>query len=139
MKRRYLALLSITALAACSSNPPPASPAPMPAAPAPAAAPAAGRDMSGTWDFSVDAGGQIVPGELVVTRMGSGYGGTITPQGMSQGAIRSITVTGDRMIMVVESPEGETTFNGTLSADGRSASGTLAYQGQSLSFTMRKR
>jgi hypothetical protein len=143
MKHRHLALLSIAALAACSSNPPPASPAPMPApapaAPAPAAAPAAGRDMSGTWDFSVDAGGQTIPGEMVVTRSGSGYGGTITPQGMNQGAIRSVTVTGDRMVMVVDSPEGEVTFNGTLTSDGRAVAGTLLYQGQTLNFTMRKR
>lgn len=145
MKPCHLALLSIAALAACSSNPPPASPAPMPApapapaAPAPAASTATARDVTGNWDFTVDAGGQTVSGEMVVTRVGAGFGGTVTPQGMSAATIRSVTITGDRIVLVVDSPDGEATFNGTLSTDNRTITGNLAFNGQSMGFSMRKR
>lgn len=140
-------------LAACSSNPQPAAPAPMPApaaapmpaapAPAPAAmapaAPAGGVDVVGTWDFTVDAGGQTIPGEMVITRSGSAYGGTVTPQGMSAATIRTVTISGTRVTVLIDTPDGEATFDGTMTADNRTLSGTVAFQGQALGFNARKR
>lgn len=139
--KSWLSVGSLALLAACSSTPPPATPAPMPA-PAPAAAPPAAATadrLTGTWDFSVDAGGQIIPGEMNVTRSGANYGGTVSPQGMSQATIRSASIAGDRVVMVIDTPDGEATFNGTFSTDGRNLTGTVAYNGQSLGFTARKR
>lgn len=150
MRSRYLAVLSIS-LAACSSNPPPAaspSPAPVPAtttpppatATTPAAAPVSGtRDLSGSWDFSVDAGGQTIPGEITLTRSGTSYTGTVVPQGLPSSTVRSATITGDRVAMLIDSSDGEVSVDAVLSADGRSMSGTVLFQGQSLGFSARKR
>lgn len=152
MNIRRFALLSI-GLAACSSNPQPAGPAPAPApaatappaatASAPAAATAsssaAARDVGGTWDYSVDAGGQTIPGEMTLTRSGNNYTGMSTPQGMGTATIRSVTMTGDRVVIMIDSPDGEISVEAVLSADGRSMAGIVNYQGQQLPFNARKR
>lgn len=149
MKIEGAVVLAAALLAACSSNPQPAAPTPMPApapaapAPAPAAmpdpAPAGGVDVVGTWDFTVDAGGQTIPGEMVIGRSGSAYTGTVTPQGMSAATIRSVTISGNRVTLLVDTPDGEATFDGTMAADNRTLSGTVAFQGQALGFNARKR
>jgi hypothetical protein len=41
--------------------------------------------------------------------------------------------------MTFGAPDGAAVFTGTLSPDRRAVAGTLAYQGQSLPFTMMKR
>ncbi len=147
---------ALSALAACASNPQPTQPAPQPARPAatpaptpmpaavppppaPAPAPAAAADLSGIWDFSVDAGGQVIPGEITLQRSGPSYSGTVSPQGMSPATIRSVTVQGQQIGMVVDTPEGEAVFSLTLSADGRSLTGSVGYQGQQMGFNARRR
>ena len=153
MNIRHFALLSI-GLAACSSNPQPAGPAPAPApaatapppatasTPAAATAPATGaaRDVGGTWDYSVDAGGQTIPGEMTLTRSGNNYTGMSTPQGMGTATIRSVTITGDRVVIMIDSPDGgDISVEAVLSADGRSMAGIVNFQGQQLPFNARKR
>lgn len=153
MKMENAVVLAAALMAACSSNPPAAAPAPMPGpapapapaapAPAPAAmpapAPAGEFDLVGTWDFTVDAGGQTIPGEMVITRSGATYGGTLTPQGMQQATIRTVTITARRVVVLVDTPDGEATFDGTMAVDNRTLTGAVAYQGQSLGFNARKR
>lgn len=153
MRLQTLALIGGTALllGACSRNPQPVAPAPSPAAapaaaqaaPAPAAqpapAPSSAVDLSGTWDLAVDAGGQALNVEVVLARGPSGYTGTATPQGMSPATVRAVTITGDHVVMHVDTPDGEALVDGTLGADGRTLSGAIAYQGQSMGFSGRKR
>jgi len=96
-------------------------------------------DLSGTWDLAVDAGGQALNVEVVLARGPSGYTGTATPQGMSPATVRAVTITGDHVVMHVDTPDGEALVDGTLGADGRTLSGAIAYQGQSMGFSGRKR
>ncbi len=142
-------------VAACASNPQPTAPSPQPApaatpppaapaarpAPAAAAAPAAATvmDLSGVWDFSVDAGGQVIPGEMTLTRSGTTYGGTVVPTGMTPATVRSATIEGRQVTIVIDTPDGEAVFQGEVSADGRTLTGSIAYQGQALGFNARKR
>ena len=156
MRLQTLATIGSTALllGACSRNPQPMAPTPSPAAapaaaqPAPAPAPAAqpapapapsAEDISGTWDLAVDAGGQALNVEVVLARGPSGYTGTATPQGMSPATVRTVTITGDHVVMHVDTPDGEALVEGTLGADRRTLSGAIAYQGQSMGFSGRKR
>jgi len=151
MRVTLATISAAAALAACSSNPPAAAPSPMPApaaapapaapAPAPAAmpAPAGGVDVVGTWDFSVDAGGQTIPGEMVIRRSGATLTGTVTPQGMNEATIRTVTINGMRVVVLIDTPDGEATFDGTMAADNRTLTGTVLYQGQSMGFNARKR
>jgi len=96
-------------------------------------------DVTGTWDFQVDAGGQTIAGEMNVTRSGGAYGGTISPQGMTPATIRTVTISGQRVTILIDTPDGEATLEGTLSTDGRTLTGAVLYQGQSLGFNGRKR
>lgn len=140
------------ALAACSRTPSPAAPAPAPvppaapaapapAAPVPAAAPAAATavDLAGIWDFTVDTGGQVLPGDMTLQRSGTTYGGTVSPQGMGTLDIRSVVISGMRVVIVVDTPDGEAVMDAVLAADGRSLSGAVAVQGQPMPFSARKR
>jgi glucose/arabinose dehydrogenase len=141
-------------LAACARNPQVAGPSPAPApaaqpapsaqpapapAPAPAPVPAAVADLSGTWDLAVDAGGQVINVEVALARGPNGYTGTATPQGMSPASVRTVTITGNHVVMHIDTPDGEAILDGSLGADGRTLSGAVAYQGQSMGFSGRKR
>jgi hypothetical protein len=142
-------LMAVAALAACARGPRPAATAPQPAlAPAAAAAPAAATvppaapapvDLSGEWSFTVDLGGQTIGGTITLTRSGTGYTGQALPDGMSAAPLRSAQITGSRVQMVFDAPDGEAVFDGQLSADRRSLSGTVAYNGQTLTFNATKR
>jgi hypothetical protein len=138
--------------AACAAQPAPAPPAPQPAAapaaapaPAPAAAPAPAPaaattvNLAGEWDFTVDAGGMTVAGEMSLQRSGPSYTGTVTPQGSTSATVRTVTITGQRIVMVIDTPDGEAVFEGTLDPDGRTMSGAVAFQGQVMGLTARKR
>jgi hypothetical protein len=132
---------------ACSRTPrpetsptPAAAATPATAAVAPAPAPAPGpADLSGTWDFEVDAGGQVIPGVIVLQRAAGGYTGTITPQGMAPATVRTLEIQGQRVRMWIDTPDGEAHFEGSLAADGRSLSGSVDHLGQTFSLTARRR
>ncbi len=116
----------------------PAAPAATPEAPAPAAGAAA--DVSGDWTWSTDIGGQVIAGSMNLTRSGANYSGQVLPDGMSAATVRSITINGDRITIVVDTPDGtEAVVDATLTADRRAFSGTLTYQGQTSSFSARRR
>jgi hypothetical protein len=155
LPRALTALLLTAGLGACAGNPQPAAPAPQalpaqapavattpaaatvrPAAPAPA--PAA-VDISGDWTFSVDAGDQTVGGTMSLARSGTTWTGQVFPEGMPAFQLRSAQVTGDRVQLVLDGPDGEATIDGLLSADRRSISGVATYQGQAMTFSATKR
>jgi hypothetical protein len=95
--------------------------------------------MSGTWDLAVDAGGQSLNVEVALARGPNGYTGTATPQGMSAATVRTVTITGDHVVMHIDTPDGEAVLEGTLGSDGHTLTGAIAYQGQSMGFSGRKR
>jgi hypothetical protein len=152
-----VALAALVSLAACSRSAAPAAPAPTPEPVSPAATPAvpastpaiapgapapaaaAAVDLAGEWTWGVDLGGQAVSGVMTLTRTGSVYGGQVTPDGEQPATVRTVTITGDRVTIIVDAPEGEAVVEATLAADHRSLAGTLNYQGMAGSFTARKR
>lgn len=147
------ALAATLLLGACSRNPQPAAPAPRaapapsapaPAAPAPAApaAPAAVApaevDLSGDWNFVADFPGQRMIGLIQLRRSGSSYTGIATPADVEGSAtLTSLTITGNRVVMVFESPDGQARAVAVL-ADPKTMNGTVTYAGNTGPFTARK-
>jgi hypothetical protein len=151
----------LVASAACSRNPSTAAPAPaipaapppgapsatpapaatpaVPATPAPAPAPAGAIDLAGEWTWSLDIGGQAVSGTMTLTRSGASYGGSVVPEGMQPGNVRSVVISGERATITIEAPEGEAIVEATVSADRRTLSGTLTYNGMAGQFNGRRR
>ncbi len=57
------------------------------------------------------------------------YAGSLTPEATDTVAVRRLDLTGDVVRMSVASREGEVTFEGRLSADGKSMCGIVNYHG----------
>jgi hypothetical protein len=141
-----------SAPAAAPSGPPPAaapaapSPAAAPSAPAPAAAPSAPAavppatvDLTGDWDFVVEFPGQRMVGVIQLRRSGSSYTGTATPaEAEGSATLTSLAITGTRVVMVFDSPDGQARAEGVL-ADSRTMNGTVTYLDSTGPFTARKR
>ena len=155
------ALAAVLLLGACAHNPTPAASAPQaapaapaPSAPAPAAAPAsapapapaasapaaapAEADLTGDWNFVVDFPGQRMVGVIQIRRSGSSYVGTATPADVEGSAtLASLTVSGNHVEMVFDSPDGEARAVAVL-ADPKTMNGTVTYSGSTGPFTARK-
>jgi hypothetical protein len=99
------------------------------------------RSLAGDWVFEVKTGNAVAHGAMTLTADGSGYRGTLTTdQGNNVLPVRSLTVAGSDMDMVVESPNGNVTFKGALSADASSFAGTVTYHnGQKFPMTGARR
>jgi len=150
------ALAAVLLLGACAHNPAPAAPAPRaapaapaalpsaapapaptPAAPAPAAVPAE-VDLSGDWNFVADFPGQRLAGLIQLKRSGSSYVGTATPADAEGSAtLTSLTISGNRVEMVFDSPDGEARAVALL-ADPKTMNGTVSYAGNTGPFTARR-
>jgi hypothetical protein len=87
------------------------------------------RDLQGLWDFTMRAGDRTSPGFLALGPVERGWAGSITMYLTNTLAIRTLTVTGDSVRMVVASREGEVQFRGRLSSDGRTMDGIVDYHG----------
>lgn len=103
-------------------------------APPPAAA-AGEPDLSGQWDFYIDAGGVPSFGLLSLGRLDGRYAGTLTPVRTATVIVRSLTVSDRKVQMVVGSREGDVTYNALLSGPGDRMCGIVAYHG-GLSYPM---
>src|SRR5262245_64214603 len=104
MRRLAIIVCVLTLLGACTAAPPQHNPV----------------DVSGQWRFQVDTGRAVTNGAMTVSRTAQGYGGTLTTdQGNNVLPIRSLTIEESKMLLVVESPNGNVTFDGALSSDGR--------------------
>lgn len=101
------------------------------AAPPTAAGPAAAPepDLHGSWDFHMDVAGSPSFGVLSVGWIDGRYGGTLSPVSTAPVVIRSLTVTGRTIRMVVASREGDVRFDGVLSGRGDRMCGIVAYHG----------
>jgi len=95
------------------------------------AAPAGGEApiLHGNWDFLMDVGGEPSFGLMSIGYFGGAYGGTVTPVRTAPVVLRTITLSGNSIHMVVASPDGDILFDGTLSPKGDRMCGTVTYHG----------
>jgi hypothetical protein len=93
-----------------------------------AIAPAPQPDLSGLWRFDVQTGSRITVGAMTIRADGETYKGKlITNGGVEALDIRSLTLNGQDMVMLVDSPNGAVTFRGKIGDGARSFSGTMTY------------
>ena len=85
--------------------------------------------LHGNWDFLMVVEGTPSFGLLSIGLVDGGYGGSLTPVRTAPVVLRSITLTGDTIRMVVASREGDVLFDGRLSAEGDRMCGTVTYHG----------
>ncbi len=135
-----LSALSVAALAAAllacgtagaqSTRPTVATP-PLPSAPT-ATAPGSGPDLQGLWDFTMRVGERTSPGFLALGPVDRGWAGSITMYLTNTLAIRTFTVHGDSIRMIVASREGDVRFLARVLDDGRTMDGIVEYHGGAL-------
>jgi hypothetical protein len=89
----------------------------------------AGPDLQGLWDFNMRVGERTSPGFLAIGPVEGGWAGSITMYLTNTLAIRSLTVNGDSVRMVVASREGDVRFLARLTNDGRTMEGIVEYHG----------
>ena len=92
-----------------------------------APAPAPRPDLSGLWRFDFSAS-RVTLGAMTLKADGEIYKGKLITNGGIEGLdVRSLTVNGQDMVMLVDSPNGAVTFRGKLDDGARSFRGTLTY------------
>lgn len=96
---------------------------------APAAAGGEAPNLHGHWDFLMVPRGTPSFGLMSIGFVGADYGGSLAPSRTAPVVLRSISLTGDRVHMVVASREGDVLFDGRLSAKGDYMCGTVTYHG----------
>lgn len=116
-----LMLLSGTAGAQSAGSPPSARSAPASASAAP--------DLQGIWDFTMRAGERLSPGFFAIGPVEQGWAGSITMYLTNTLAIRSLTVVGDSVRMVVASREGDVRYLARLTDNGQGMEGIVEYHG----------
>lgn len=94
-----------------------------------AAAPAGEPDLTGLWDVYMDVGGTPSFGLLTVGRLHGHYAGTLTPVRTAPVVVRSLTVSGQTVRMVVGSREGDVIYNAALSGAADRMCGVVTYHG----------
>lgn len=86
-------------------------------------------NLHGHWDFLMVPRGLPSFGLLSIGWVGADYGGSLAPARTAPVVLRGITLTGNRVRMVVASREGDVLFDGALSAKGDFMCGTVTYHG----------
>jgi hypothetical protein len=101
----------------------------------------AAPDVAGDWVFEVQTGKNIAHGAMTLVADGTSYKGTLTTdQGNNVLPVRSLTLQGSDMNMLVESPNGNVTFKGKLSSDAQTFQGKVTYHnGQEYPMSGRRR
>ena len=94
-----------------------------------AGAAASEPDLAGLWDFYIDAGGVPSFGLLTVGRLDGRYAGTLTPVRTAPVILRSLTVSDQKVRMIVGSREGDVTYDATLSGPADRMCGVVTYHG----------
>jgi hypothetical protein len=85
-------------------------------------------DLAGDWVFEAQTGENVAHGAMTLVADGAGYKGTLTTdQTDNVLSVRSLTLRGSELSMLVESPEGNVTFNGTLADDAQTFQGKVTY------------
>ena len=98
-------------------------------------------DLAGNWVFEAQTGENVAHGALTLVADGASYRGTLTTdQTDNILPVRSLTLQGSDLSMLVESPEGNITFKGTLAADAQTFQGKVIYlNGQIIPMSARRR
>lgn len=86
-------------------------------------------DLQGVWDFAMRMGERTSPGFFALGPVERGWAGSITMYLTNTLAIRTFTIEGDSVRMVVASREGDVKFQGRLSSDARTMEGIVDYHG----------
>ena len=94
-----------------------------------AAAAGEAPNLHGHWDFLMVPRGTPSFGLMSIGFVGADYGGSLAPVRTAPVVLRTITLTGNRVHMVVASREGDVLFDGRLSAKGDFMCGTVTYHG----------
>ena len=117
MKKALGVGVSLLVLAACASNPAPAGPAPL--------------NPVGYFEFATDVEGEAVTGSFDIRQAeGGGYTGTMTASAAPEPIpIRSVTVEGQTMTVVADTPDGPVTA--ALTFTGDTFTGPWTYAGMS--------
>jgi len=170
--RRSAGLAFVAALAACSRNPQPATPAPQAspaprpavtpavaptpsaaparvtaptpaAAPAPAAAapaPAPRFELAGDWDWTATFQGQPFDGTMSFQSSGGSYSGVMRVAGQFDATVRTVTVTGNAVRAMLDSPQGEMVLEAQFT-DANTLSGlvNVLAAGEAASFSATRR
>jgi hypothetical protein len=97
--------------------------------------------LAGDWVFEVQTGQNVAHGSMTLVAAGASYTGTLTTdQGNNVLPVRSVTVQGSDMSMLVESLNGKVTFKGMLAADAQTFEGKVTYyNGQVFPMSGRRR
>ena len=98
-------------------------------------------DLAGDWVFEAQTGENVAHGAMTLVADGASYKGTLTTdQTDNVLPVRSLTLQGSELNMLVESPEGNVTFKGTLAADAQTFEGKVTYfNGQVIPMSGRRR
>ena len=97
-------------------------------------------NLHGHWDFLMVPRGMLSFGLMSIGFVGAEYGGSLAPVRTAPVVLRKITLTGDRVQMVVASREGDVLFDGRLSAKGDLMCGTVTYHdGETFPMVAQKR
>jgi len=88
-----------------------------------------GPDLQGIWDFTMRVGERMSPGFFALGPIEGGWAGSLTLYLTNTLAIRTLTVEGDSVRMVVASREGDVRFLARLTDDGRTMEGIVEYHG----------
>ena len=98
-------------------------------------------DLAGDWVFEVQTGRNVTHGAMTLVADGTAYKGTLTTdQGNNVLPVRSLTLQGSALNMLVESPNGNVTFKGTLATDAQTFQGKVTYHnGQEFPMSGRRR
>ena len=101
----------------------------------------AAPDVAGDWVFEVQTGKNIAHGAMTLVADGTSYKGTLTTdQTDNVLPVRSLTLQGAELSMLVESPEGNVTFKGTLADDAQTFQGQVVYyDGRTIPMSGRRR
>ena len=86
-------------------------------------------NLHGHWDFLMVPRGTPSFGLMSIGFVGADYGGSLAPARTAPVVLRKISLSGNRIHMVVASREGDVLFDGTLSAKGDLMCGTVTYHG----------
>jgi hypothetical protein len=132
MKMKRLTTLALAASFAAPAAAAAQSPAPSLAVTCDAGSARAGGEapnLHGHWDFLMVPRGTPSFGLMSIGFVGADYGGSLAPVRTAPVVLRTVTLAGDKIHMVVASREGDVLFDGRLSAKGDFMCGTVTYHG----------
>ena len=114
--------IAVTLLAGCAANP-------------------KTPNLAGDWVFEAQTGDNVAHGAMTLVADGANYKGTLTTdQTDNVLPVRSLTVQGSDLSMLVESPEGNITVKGTLADDAQTFQGKVIYfDGKTFAMSGRRR